>query len=64
MCFGKGIQTMGESVNKWLAMGGLVCFDEGLAVGESVDELLAMVVGLMCFGEGLAMGESDDEGRG
>ncbi len=33
---------MGESVDKLLAVGGSVCFDEGLAVGESDDELLAV----------------------
>jgi hypothetical protein len=37
-----------------------VCFNEGLAVGESVDELLA-VGELVCFNEGLAMGESGDK---
>ncbi len=44
----KGILAMGESVNKLLAVGGLVCFDEGLAVGESIDKLLA-VGGLVYF---------------
>ncbi len=39
---------MGESVDKLLAVGGLVFFDEGLAVGESVNKLLA-VGGLVCF---------------
>ncbi len=34
-----------------------MCFDEGLAMGESVNELLAMG-GLVYFDEGLAMGES------
>jgi hypothetical protein len=33
---------MGESIDELLAVGGLVCFDKGLAVGESVNELLAM----------------------
>ncbi len=41
-------------------MVGLVCFDEGLAVGESVNELLA-VGGLVCFNKGLAVGESVDK---
>jgi hypothetical protein len=36
-------------------MGGLVCFDVGLAMGESVDELLA-VGGLVCFDEGASRG--------
>jgi hypothetical protein len=35
VCFDKGL-AVGESVDKLLAVGGLVCFDEGLAVGESV----------------------------
>ncbi len=38
-------------------MVGSVCFNKGLAVGDSVDELLA-VGGSVCFNEGLAMGES------
>ncbi len=63
MCFGEGILAMGESVNEWLAVGGSVCFDEGLAVGEFIDKLLA-VGGLVCLGEGLAVGESDNKGRG
>jgi hypothetical protein len=38
-----------------------VGFDKGiLAVGESVDELLA-VGGLVCFDKGLAVGESIDK---
>ncbi len=41
-------------------MVGLVFFDEGLAVGESVDKLLAMG-GLACFNKGLAMGEFVNE---
>ncbi len=38
-------------------MVGLVCFDEGLAMGESVNKLRAMG-GLVCFDKGPAMGES------
>ncbi len=41
-------------------MVGLVCFDKGLAVGESVNKLLA-VGGSVCFDEGLAVGESANE---
>ncbi len=41
---------MGESVDKLLAVGGLVCFNEGLAMGETVDKFLAMG-GLVCFDE-------------
>ncbi len=41
-------------------MVGLVCFDKGLAMGESVDKLLA-VRGSVCFEEGLAVGESVNE---
>jgi hypothetical protein len=33
-----------------------VCFNEGLAVGESINKLLA-VGGSLCFDKGLAMGE-------
>ncbi len=57
--FDEGKLARGESVDKLLllAVGGLVCFDEGIAVGESVDKLLA-VTGLVSFDEGLAMGES------
>jgi hypothetical protein len=40
--FDKGILAVGGSVDKFLAVGGLVCFYERLAMGESVDELLAM----------------------
>ncbi len=42
MGFGKGILAVGESIDKLLAVGGLVCFDEGLTMGESIDKLLAM----------------------
>ncbi len=42
MGFDKGILAVGESIDKLLAVGGLVGFDEGLAVGESVDKLLAV----------------------
>jgi hypothetical protein len=31
-----------ESVDELLALEGLVCFDEGLAVGKSINKLLAM----------------------
>ncbi len=33
-----------------------MCFNEGLAVGESINKLLA-VGGSLCFDKGLAMGE-------
>ncbi len=48
--------AVGESIDKLLAVGGLMCFNKGLAVRESVDELLAMGE-LVCFDKGLAMGE-------
>jgi hypothetical protein len=40
--FDKGILAVGESVDKLLAVGGLVCFDKGLAMGESINKLLAV----------------------
>jgi hypothetical protein len=40
--FNKGILAVGESVDKLLAVGGLVCFNKGLAMGESIDKLLAL----------------------
>ncbi len=42
MGFDEGILAAGESIDDLLVVGGLVCFDEGLAVGESVNKLLAV----------------------
>jgi hypothetical protein len=40
--FNKGILAVGESVDELLAMGGFVCFDKGLAMGDFIHKLLAV----------------------
>ncbi len=42
MGFDKGILAVGESIDKLPAVAGSVCFDEGLAMREFLDKLLAM----------------------
>ncbi len=42
MSFDKGILAVGESVDKLLAVEGLVWLNKGLAVGESVNKFLSM----------------------
>ena len=55
-----GLGSVGSTL-EWEYVG----FDKWiLAVGESGNELLAVVGGSVCFGKGLAVGESDNEGRG